>query len=71
MMKLGWGIMTNRDALWVQVLRFKCNCGNLPIPVMRCASHTWRGIVQCWPIVEQGFSWLINNGQSVRFWRDP
>lgn len=42
MMKLGWELMTKKDSLWVQVLRFKYSCGNLLIPKICCgtrASH--------------------------------
>lgn len=56
LMKLGWGLLTNRDALWVQVLRFKYGCGNLNIPSIKCtsrASHLWRGVCQAWPEVEK------------------
>lgn len=52
MMKLGWELMTKKDSLWAQVLRFKYQCGNLPVPAMRCgpqASYIWRGIVKYWP----------------------
>lgn len=74
LMKLGWYILTKREALWVQVLRFKYGCGNLLVPTMRCGSrvsHLWRGIFQNWHHVEEGISWIINNGQTVRFWQDP
>lgn len=27
MMKLGWGLLNNRDALWARVLRSKYKCG--------------------------------------------
>lgn len=73
MMKLGWELMTNKEALWAQVLRFKYHCGNLLIPVMRCgaqASHIWRGITKYWPQVESGISWVIQKGQHVQFWQD-
>lgn len=73
LMKFGWGILTNKDALWVMVLHFKYGCGNLTVPVMECGSrvsHLWRGIFQHWPKVEQGILWVIKNGSSVRFWQD-
>lgn len=33
-------------------------------------SHIWWGIVQFWLQVEQGVSWIIKNGHSVKFWQD-
>lgn len=62
MMKLGWELMVNREALWVQVLRYKYKCGNLQVPTMHIglrASHLWRGICQAWHLVEMGTSWVI------------
>lgn len=72
-MKLGWELVTKREALWVQVLRYKYKCGNLHIPKVQVgsrASHVWRGIGQVWQLVEQGTSWIIKNGHSVKFWQD-
>lgn len=73
MMKLGWELITKREALWVQVLRFKYKCGNLQMPNVTCgsrASHIWRGLTQSWPMVDKGISWIIRNGQSLKFWQD-
>lgn len=73
LMKLGWGILTNRNALWVRVLCYKYGCGNLTVPIMTCGSrvsHLWRGICQYWPMVDQGILWIIKNGTGVRFWQD-
>lgn len=49
MMKLGWELMINREAPWVQVLWYKYKCGNLHTPVVQPGSrpsHLWRGICQ-------------------------
>lgn len=73
MIKLGWGLVAHKDALWAQVLRFKYGCGNLTIPNMKCGarvSHLWRGIFQQWQYVEQGILWIVKNGNDVRFWQD-
>lgn len=54
MLKRGWELISNKDALWVQVLHFKYHCGNLPIPLIKCGtrvSHVWRGICKYWPLV--------------------
>lgn len=34
------------------------------------ASHIWRRITKYWPKVENGISWVIRNGHSIRFWLD-
>lgn len=73
LMKLQWEVMIKREALWVQVLRFKYGCGNLLVPNMKCGtrvSHLWRGIYNNWHLVENGVSWIINDGQTVKFWQD-
>lgn len=73
-MKLGWNLIANKEALWAQVLRFKCACGNLTIPIIKCgsrASHLWRGICQVWPFVAQGIFWNIHDGHGAHFWQDP
>lgn len=61
LMKLGWGLISQKDALWAQVLRYKYGCGNLMIPVMKSGSrisHLWRGILQQWPMVEKAYCGL-------------
>lgn len=73
MMKLGWELITKRDSLWVQVLRFKYKCGNLQLPMVTCglrASHIWRGIVKCREMVQHGLSWVVQSGHVVKFWQD-
>lgn len=70
LVKLGWEIMTKKKALWVQVLRFKYGCGNLLIPSMKSGaqvSHLWRGIIQNWPLVEKGTSWVIKMDKGSGF----
>lgn len=47
MMKVGWALCSNHDALWVKVIKHKYKCGNGPIPVIsevRSLSNFWRGI---------------------------
>lgn len=73
MMKLGWDLIINRESLWVKVARAKYNCGNLLTPNVRCGSkvsHIWKRITSAWNLVEQNISWVIRDGQSIRFWQD-
>lgn len=72
LMKLDWGLLTNKDALWAHVLRFKYGCGNLNIPSIKCtsrASHLWRRVCQAWLEVEKGIMWTIQNGLVFAFGR--
>lgn len=51
MMKLGWGLITRRDALCVKVLLAKCRCGMELIPEVRgwkTCSKVWSSIVGNW-----------------------
>ena len=54
-MKLGWGLNKRRDALWVQVIQNKYNCGDDLIPKIdkrRTGSNTWNGIKASWDALE-------------------
>lgn len=33
-MKIGWGLITNKDALWAKVVRGKYRCGDDLIPTI-------------------------------------
>ena len=47
MMKLGWGLINRRDALWVKLLREKYGCGSKLLPKINTAmvgSQVWKGI---------------------------
>ncbi|KAJ1418140.1 Ribonuclease H domain [Sesbania bispinosa] len=72
-MKLGWGLINNPDALWVRVIRTKYHYGDGIIPrvTSRCKEIlAWRGIRQTWSYVLQGLRWVIGDGRSTSFWED-
>ncbi|XP_057432959.1 uncharacterized protein LOC130725784 [Lotus japonicus] len=72
-MKLGWGLVSNPDALWARVLRDKYSCGNETIRTVQrrsCESHVWRAIRSTWSDLEGNLRWRIGDGSSVRFWYD-
>lgn len=74
MMKLGWQVVANPEKLWVQAMRSKYRCGSQTMPdmVIRSrSSHAWRAIIQAWPNVVDHLSWVVKDGNMVRFWRDP
>lgn len=73
LMKNTWGLMKNKDALWVRVLRSKYSCGSDTIPVIKRkngCSNLWRGICDSWNDVKEGLVSRVNNGSSVCFWKD-
>lgn len=54
-MKLGWGLMTKKDALWKTVVRSKYGCGFNIIPRIKRStnkSNLWKGIQSNWKNVE-------------------
>ena len=58
-MKVGWKLVTNRDALWARVVRDKYRCGNDLLPIInkyRCGNDLWSGIKQTWDKVKDGIS---------------
>ena len=55
MAKLGWGLVHQRDELWVKVLRSKYGCGEDLIPsisLKQGCSNVWKGICAAWPSVQ-------------------
>lgn len=73
LMKLCWNLMTNHKALWVELVRAKYSYGRSILPNMKLGSrpsHLWRGMIQSWPYIEQDPSWVVRDGQDVRFWQD-
>ncbi|KAF7801547.1 putative ribonuclease H protein At1g65750 family [Senna tora] len=74
MVKLGWGLINQKDALWARVLRAKYKCGDDLIPVIdrkNSASRLWKGIADAWKYVQDGMVWRLGDGRKVRFWSDP
>lgn len=47
MMKVGWNLISNKDDMWVEVIRSKYKCGRSPIPIINygmLGSNFWHGI---------------------------
>ena len=68
LMKLGWQLISRRDALWVQVVRNKYQCGTDLIPCMdsrKPSSNTWQGIKNVWDKMREGM--VVNNNEQVRW----
>lgn len=73
MMKLSWSLITDRNKLWVQVMKAKYSCGPNLVPEVRSkgwVSHIWRAVVDIWDVVLHNISWVIQDGKGTRFWRD-
>ena len=51
MQKVGWGLINDRDELWVQVIRSRYYCGNDIIPRISWrngGSNLWKGVCKVW-----------------------
>ncbi|XP_061361234.1 uncharacterized protein LOC133305091 [Gastrolobium bilobum] len=71
--KVGFGLLTNKDALWARVLRnkYKLEDGLTPqISKSGSTSNIWRGICASWDNVLEGTRISIGNGRGTRFWYD-
>lgn len=70
--KIGWALETNKDSIPCNVLRCKYLSNiSLQEAVRRPdSSSTWRGILNCRPLLLKGGRWLIGNGRQVNVWRD-
>ena len=56
-MKLCWGLITKPNALWVQCLRARYECGDDYVPRVekkKYNSLTWRAITEVWERFLQG-----------------
>ena len=73
MQKVGWGLINDRDELWVQVIRSRYSCGNDIIPRISWrngGSNLWKGVCKVWSDMQQNLGWRIGDGRTVRFWLD-
>lgn len=73
LIKVRWQLVTNKDDLWVKVIRAKYKCGNDLVPKVRRekpGSNVWKGICQNWDSVKGNFLWRVGNGASINCWRD-
>ncbi|QHO42699.1 Putative ribonuclease H protein family [Arachis hypogaea] len=62
MMKVGWGLMEQKDSLWTRVLRAKYNCENNIIPNIsktRSNPNFWNVICFASEDVNRNFIWCV------------
>ncbi|GER39012.1 RNA-directed DNA polymerase (reversetranscriptase)-related family protein [Striga asiatica] len=70
--KLGWSIVFNKDALWVDLLNKKYlrKTDFLSAVARPSDSYTWRSIKKGRGVLEGGLAVNIGNGLSTKFWLD-
>ncbi|KAA3469259.1 LINE-1 reverse transcriptase isogeny [Gossypium australe] len=72
LMKIGFNLVSRKDALWVKVLRSKYGWRDqLPETIHKCqSSHLWKAISKVWPLLRENLMWSIGNGSTIRGWKD-
>lgn len=71
LLKIGWEALTNKDALWVKVIRGKydrAGIDNLQVKASPTDSRIWKAIVRLWPHVTENTLHILGNGNSTEFW---
>ncbi|KAG8493054.1 hypothetical protein CXB51_010395 [Gossypium anomalum] len=72
LMKIAFNLISQKDALWVRVLRSKYGWKNHfsdSIHRTNC-SHFWRSLSKVWPLLRENLIWSIGDGSSIRSWKD-
>ncbi|KAE8680959.1 hypothetical protein F3Y22_tig00111358pilonHSYRG00126 [Hibiscus syriacus] len=72
-MKLVFNIITKSDQLRAQVLKTKYKWNDvIPQDIVRSkSSRLWKGINLVRGEVRDSLVWMIGNGESIDFWREP
>lgn len=73
LLKVGWGLIKNKDSLWARILRNKYGCGGDIIPKVSRKNHNsnlWLGVCKTLNKVMENTSWKLGNGRTIRFWDD-
>ena len=70
-MKVGWGLITKKDALWTKVVRSKYQCGNDLIPNINKnlnGSRLWSGVKSIWEPFVRGVEVRSHQGIQKARW---
>lgn len=73
LMKLGFGLISNCDLLWAQMLLGKYRCrsfANAAVTNGQRVSRLWRAVVQLKDEVVLGLKWVVGSGTNIHFWSD-
>lgn len=72
LMKMGYNLITNTNAYWVQLLRKKYKVRtSIPETITRAnASHLWRSLSLIWDKIKAGLIWCVRDGGTINFWDD-
>ena len=71
LMKIGWGLLTKPNSLWVRVLKSKygmLDLVNVNMDLPTSSSYLWRTICRVWKNVKVGVKWSLGDGKKMKFW---
>lgn len=70
--KLGWKIISNKNDLWIKVMKSKYKIPPNPSSWKKRfgGSHIWRGIFKAKGVLKDSSRWVIGNGSNVDLWND-
>ncbi|XP_061342522.1 uncharacterized protein LOC133288718 [Gastrolobium bilobum] len=71
--KLAWKILTDKEELWVKILRAKYGRGKdlrREISSKPYDSKLWRDLSKCWNSFLVGLRWEVGDGETIKFWAD-
>ncbi|XP_061361919.1 uncharacterized protein LOC133305695, partial [Gastrolobium bilobum] len=72
-MKLGFEVLTNKEDLWIKVLRSKYKVEevfSLVLQKNNVISNTWKCIQKAWDLMLEGTRTIIGDGTNTYFWTD-
>lgn len=71
MLKLGWGLVSKTDDLWVRVLRGKyLQTRDNENMIPNQGSRLWRHICKLWPLIQRSIRFRLGDGKTANFWTD-
>lgn len=73
MLKIAWELFTNKNSLWVQVLKSKYKWGSNTIPKnikRNNSSNCWKGVTKVWNFFLASVCWKVRDGGSANFWEE-
>ncbi|XP_026396005.1 uncharacterized protein LOC113290639 [Papaver somniferum] len=67
-----WIMLTEPDALWVQILRHKYFPNSNPLHVVstESVSWVWKGICRGLDLIRKHYCWEVGDGSSIEIWKD-
>ncbi|KAA3474835.1 GTP cyclohydrolase 1-like [Gossypium australe] len=71
-MKIGFNLTSQKDALWVRFLRSKYGWKSqlLESILKSNCSHLWKSLSKVWPLLRENLMWSVGDGAKICGWKD-